>query len=230
MAKKRLSDLTAVTTYASDSVFHVATSAGVDNKITAANSLDKKADKITSGTENNIVTIDDDENIKDSGVAINEITPVGTIIMYGASGTPTNYLYCDGSVVSRTTYAALFAVIDDTYGAGDGVNTFALPNYQAVVPKGVGSQTINRAKTGPTLGTAEEDQAQGHTHSGGVSGIAVGTGAGTAAALTFTGASQTFANHIGNFALAEKTGDGTPRTGTTTRDNSLGTRFYIKYA
>jgi hypothetical protein len=39
------------------------------------------------------------------------------------------WLLCDGSAISRTTYAELFAVIGTTYGVGDGTTTFNLPNF-----------------------------------------------------------------------------------------------------
>jgi len=42
-------------------------------------------------------------------------------------------LLADGSVVSRTTYAQLFAIVGTTFGAGDGVTTFALPNMATVM-------------------------------------------------------------------------------------------------
>lgn len=41
---------------------------------------------------------------------------------------PATWLKCDHSAVSRTTYANLFALIGTTYGAGDGVTTFNVPN------------------------------------------------------------------------------------------------------
>jgi microcystin-dependent protein len=41
---------------------------------------------------------------------------------------PEGWLQCNGAAVSRTTYAALFAVIGTKYGSGDGSNTFNLPN------------------------------------------------------------------------------------------------------
>ena len=41
---------------------------------------------------------------------------------------PSGWLLCDGSAVSRETYATLFSVIGTTYGAGDGSTTFTLPN------------------------------------------------------------------------------------------------------
>ena len=56
------------------------------------------------------------------------LTP-GFIAPFAGSTAPDGWLICDGSAVSRTTYAALFAIIGTTYGAGDGNSTFNLPNY-----------------------------------------------------------------------------------------------------
>ena len=55
------------------------------------------------------------------------LTP-GFITPFAGSTAPDGWLICDGSAVSRTTYAALFAVIGTTYGEGDGNSTFNLPN------------------------------------------------------------------------------------------------------
>lgn len=62
--------------------------------------------------------------------ALTEVTGVktGTIISWSTQTPPEGYLKCDGAAVSRTTYAALFAVIGTTYGAGDDETTFNLPN------------------------------------------------------------------------------------------------------
>lgn len=54
--------------------------------------------------------------------------PTGTVHAFAGSSVPSGYLLCDGSAVSRTTYANLFAVIGTTYGAGNGTSTFNLPN------------------------------------------------------------------------------------------------------
>jgi microcystin-dependent protein len=54
--------------------------------------------------------------------------PTGTVYAFAGQNAPTGYLFCDGSAVSRTTYANLFAVIGTTYGAGNGTTTFNLPN------------------------------------------------------------------------------------------------------
>ncbi len=60
----------------------------------------------------------------------------GTIVPHGSTTVPTGFLYCDGSAVSRTTYASLFSVISTTYGTGDGASTFNLPDLQNNVPLG----------------------------------------------------------------------------------------------
>lgn len=54
--------------------------------------------------------------------------PVGSVIGYGSSVIPAGFLLCDGSAVSRTDYAALFAVIGEDFGAGDSSTTFNLPD------------------------------------------------------------------------------------------------------
>jgi len=54
----------------------------------------------------------------------------GTIVPWSTSTAPTGFLKCDGAAVSRTTYAALFAVVGTTYGVGDGSTTFNVPDLQ----------------------------------------------------------------------------------------------------
>ena len=54
----------------------------------------------------------------------------GLIAMWPTGSPPTGWLLCDGSAVSRTTYAVLFAIIGTTFGTGDGSTTFNLPNMQ----------------------------------------------------------------------------------------------------
>ena len=58
--------------------------------------------------------------------------PVGTIAAWGggASSIPSGWLLCDGSNVSRTTYADLYAALGDLHGAGDGSATFGLPDLR----------------------------------------------------------------------------------------------------
>lgn len=54
--------------------------------------------------------------------------PTGFIGEWSADTIPDGWLLCDGSAISRTDYADLFAVIGTTWGEGDGSTTFNLPN------------------------------------------------------------------------------------------------------
>ena len=62
--------------------------------------------------------------------------------MFGFSGVPAHCLACDGSAVSRTTYAALFAAIGTTWGAGDGSSTFNLPDLRGEWVQGAGTNAV----------------------------------------------------------------------------------------
>lgn len=52
---------------------------------------------------------------------------------------PDGTLVADGSEVSRASYPELFAKIGTTYGEGDGVTTFALPDWRDEFPRFSGS-------------------------------------------------------------------------------------------
>ena len=97
----------------------------------------------------NKVTDDDMNEIK---TTINANTPVGCINLYAGSTAPTGWLICDGSAVSRTTYANLFSVIGTTYGTGNGSTTFNLPNLKGKVPVGLNSSDTDFNSVGKTGG------------------------------------------------------------------------------
>lgn len=59
--------------------------------------------------------------------------PVGTITGYAGATAPSGWLLCDGSAVSRTTYAELFGVVSTTYGSGDGSTTFNVPDSSGFI-------------------------------------------------------------------------------------------------
>lgn len=71
----------------------------------------------------------------------------GIIKMFAGSTAPTGYLLCDGSAVSRVTYANLFAAIGTIYGPGDGSTTFNLPDLSGRVAIGT-SSTYTLGSTG----------------------------------------------------------------------------------
>ena len=123
---------------------------------------------------------------------------VGMVQMTAATAAPSGWLLCDGGAVSRTTYAALFAAIGTTYGAGNGSSTFNLPNLKGRVPVGLDASQVEfdvRGETGGakthTLSAAEMPQ---HTHglraSGDeASGYSLGTGGDFTNRPLITGAS-----------------------------------------
>lgn len=63
--------------------------------------------------------------------------PPGTVVMLASQNIPTGYrlLKCNGAAISRSAYADLFASIGTTYGAGDGVNTFNVPDARGEFPR-----------------------------------------------------------------------------------------------
>ena len=82
----------------------------------------------------------------------------GFIADFAGTSAPSGWLACDGSAVSRTTYADLFAVISTTWGAGNGSTTFNLPDLRRRVRVGSGG-----TGTG-TLGNAVGNTGGAETH------------------------------------------------------------------
>jgi microcystin-dependent protein len=104
--------------------------------------------------------------------------PIGGVIDYWGATPPENYLFAAGQEVSRTTYAALFAVIGTAAGAGNGSTTFNLPDYRGRIGAGrenmstPASSRLNEVLSSSTLGatggnqqwTLTEAQMPLHTH------------------------------------------------------------------
>jgi microcystin-dependent protein len=92
--------------------------------------------------------------------AVAGASPSGTLTMWPTGTAPSGWLLCNGAAVSRTTYAALFAVIGTTFGAGDTTTTFNLPDYRDRMP--IGANTI-AASVGATGGSKDATLVS-HTH------------------------------------------------------------------
>lgn len=88
--------------------------------------------------------------------------PIGAIQSYGGVIAPAGWLICDGSAVSRTEYAELFAVIGINFGEGDGETTFGIPDLRECVPVGVGKNITKSigAHDRYELGQFKDDQVQ----------------------------------------------------------------------
>lgn len=100
------------------------------------------------------------------GVSV--VSPAGSVMQYAGSSAPTGWLLADGTAVSRTTYAALYAVIGTTYGVGDNSTTFNLPNLKGKVPVGRDSSDTSFDVLGETGGakthTLTTAEMPAHTH------------------------------------------------------------------
>jgi microcystin-dependent protein len=83
---------------------------------------------------------------------------VGMVAFFAGTVNPVGWLKCDGTAVSRSTYATLFNFIGTAYGAGDGGTTFNLPNLcDGSFIRGVGGNAA-------AIGAKQQDAVKAHTH------------------------------------------------------------------
>lgn len=137
------------------------------NKIIYATGSEAWATATITSTARSILDDDDIATVRETiGVA-----PTGTIYTYAGTSVPEGFLECDGSTISRTTYADLFAAIGETWGNGDGSTTFEIPNlprHAMVGSGGSGTATLGNA-VGDTGGaethTLTEAELPAHNHS-----------------------------------------------------------------
>jgi microcystin-dependent protein len=123
-------------------------------------------------------------------------TPAGAITAFGGSAAPNGWLLCDGTAVSRTTYAALFSAVGSTYGAGDGSSTFNLPDLRGRVPVGMNAATFGTLGGigGEESHTLIPTEMASHTHAmssdsagipaGTLSNVSAGTPAGSLSSVS----------------------------------------------
>jgi microcystin-dependent protein len=123
--------------------------------------------------------------IRKEQIKFSTALPVGVIMFYGDAAVPAGWLECDGSAVSETTYADLFAVIGYTFGNPGGGN-FNLPDLRGRALQGDGTGDASDA-TAHTIGdkdgtegvTLSESQIPSHNHGfAGIDGAVVQNGAG----------------------------------------------------
>jgi microcystin-dependent protein len=92
------------------------------------------------------------------------IVPAGTVHSFAGAvlNIPAGYLLANGGVISRTTYADLFAAIGTTYGQGDGSTTFALPDLRGEFLRGLDNS--RGVDAGRALGQSQADMFKAHSH------------------------------------------------------------------
>ena len=99
--------------------------------------------ELTSLADNDLFLIADDSETSSEkskkvkfSTLFNRIVPAGMVMPFAGSAAPTGWLECDGSEVSRTTYATLFGAIGTVYGEGNESTTFNLPDYRGMFLRG----------------------------------------------------------------------------------------------
>lgn len=163
MADKKITDLTLIDSIAGTESFPV------DDTIQTyrATPSQMKSYVLSDGSINLAMLAD---SLKEA------LCPVGTIQAYSAETAPDGWLVCDGSAVSRTTYATLFALVGSSFGQGDGSTTFNLPdlrgrflrgwaNGSALDPDADARTAMNTGgNTADNIGSVQGHAFQTHTH------------------------------------------------------------------
>ena len=148
--------------------------------------------------------------------------PAGAVMPFAMNSAPSGWLAADGTAVSRSTYAALFAAVGTTHGAGDGSTTFNLPDLRGIFVRGSGSQTISGTTYNKTFAAKERDAFQGHIHSqqpsAGLGGTGFNNGGG---AIAYNGTAT-------GGPLSDGA-NGTPRTASETRPANIALLYCIKH-
>jgi microcystin-dependent protein len=148
----------------------------------------------------------------------------GVVQLFAGPNIPTGWLICDGTAISRTTYAALFAAIGTTWGGGDNINTFNLPDLRGRAPIGYVDAAVGgiTARALGALGGEEthtlavsEMPNHGHTVNDSMHSHGVNDG----------GHYHSYVNPIGNVGAAagsvQYSGSGTANTGTSTANITI---------
>lgn len=112
-------------------------------------------------------------------IATMETVAPGVVAFYPKTTAPTGWLKANGAAVSRSTYAALFSAIGTTFGAGDGITTFNIPDLRGEFIRGLDDgRGVDTGRTlTPTVQMSENlshthttDSKGAHAHSGGLAG------------------------------------------------------------
>lgn len=158
----------------------------------------------------------------------------GEICFFPATAAPTGFIKANGALVSRTTYAALYAFavasgnmaasdgvwVEGQFSPGDGSTTFRIPDLRGNFIRGFDdSRGID---SGRTIGSLQTDAMQGHFHS-----LAVINGV-NAGASGRTDANQSTNVTATGSPITDGT-NGTPRTAAETRPRNIALLACIKY-
>lgn len=99
----------------------------------------------------------------------------GDLLFRASDKAIANYMLCDGSALSRSSYKELYGEIGEAWGAGDGLTTFNIPTQDALsgliaTPPATPPQTVSATSvsSGTTVETPTEPSQTGGTTGGDV--------------------------------------------------------------
>ena len=88
--------------------------------------------------------------------------PSGSVFCMAVATVPSGYLECNGAEISRTTYAALFAVIGTAYGTGNTTTTFNIPDLRGEFVRGFDNG--KGVDSGRNIAEVQLSQNKSHNH------------------------------------------------------------------
>ena len=138
---------------------------------------------------------------------------IGSVSAFAMPTPPSGWLVCDGSAISRTEYADLFATIGTLWGHGDEVSTFNLPDLRGEFVRGFDDG--RGVDDGRAFGSSQLDEFKSHTH---MASIYIG--------LTNTAGNQHYATAPGHRAFDQIVVDETG--GKETRPRNIAMTYAIK--
>jgi len=178
-------------------------------------------------------------NLKDIQAVSGNFIPPGVVIPFAGATAPSGWLLCDGSAISRTTYAPLFAAIASAWGYGDNSTTFNLPDLlgrflrgkttDVARDPGYAARTIcnTGGNTAGNVGSVQGDVFQAHSHQvdiRGNSNFIQGT-----VSITGNSAGADVGLGAAAHALGVLGANGSPRASSETRPINANVNYIIKY-
>jgi len=153
----------------------VTTAKIISGAVTGANLSDTVVNDLTTETvidgDNDFVMVHDASANAKRKISVTNLMQdvsaiiVGEVRMWPTATAPTGFMVCDGSEISRSTYAGLFAVIGTTFGAGNGSTTFNIPDMRGRVVGGANDTGLPNGENGSfsTRNEAATTGAETHT-------------------------------------------------------------------
>ena len=195
----------------------------IDNANIASNA-DINGAKLLAGSIN--TTQIADAAITSAKIAPNAVSVLGTaaptssILQFAGTSAPSGWLFCDGTAVSRSTYADLFNAVGTAYGEGNGSTTFNLPDLRGRVPVGRDTGQTEFDTRGETGGskthTLTESEMPVHTHSVSGSTTSAGSHSHSGSALSAGGHSHSYDDGYVSLTTNSQRGTASPTASTVT--------------